>query len=131
VHAEFPQLDLADYQRAVLALVQRREQLSADELVDLLIREAESRIDLVAPDWEHFAARLYLRRLYKRASKNRFYDASLKYGSYVGLQESLADRNVYSIDILKTYSKEELEEAGAMIEPERDLLFAYNGLYLL
>jgi ribonucleoside-diphosphate reductase alpha chain len=51
VHAEFPQLDLADYQRAVLALVHRREQLSADELVDLLIREAESRIDLVAPDW--------------------------------------------------------------------------------
>lgn len=29
VHAEFPQLDLADYQRAVLALVHRREQLSA------------------------------------------------------------------------------------------------------
>ncbi|HAI46315.1 MAG TPA: ribonucleoside-diphosphate reductase subunit alpha, partial [Stenotrophomonas sp.] len=131
VHAEFPHLDLADYQRSVMALVQRRERLSADELVDLLVREAESRIDLVAPDWEHFAARLYLRRLYKRASKNRFYDAGLKYGSYVGLQESLADRNVYSIDILNAYSKEELEEAGRMIEPDRDLLFAYNGLYLL
>ena len=38
VHAEFPQLDLADYQHGVLALVQRRQQLSADELVDLLIR---------------------------------------------------------------------------------------------
>ena len=131
IHAEFPQLDAADYLRSVLALIERRAQLSADELVDLLIREAESRIDLVAPEWEHFAARLYLRRLYKRASKNRFYDATLKYGSYVGLQESLADRNIYSIDILKAYSKEELEEAGRMIEPERDLLFAYNGLYLL
>lgn len=131
VHAHFPTLDLADYLRAVLALIQRRPQLSADDLVDLLIREAESRIDLVAPDWEHFAARLYLRRLYKRASRNRFYDAALRYGSYVGLQESLADRNVYSIDILKAYSKEELEEAGQMIEPERDHLFAYNGLYLL
>ncbi len=131
VHAEFPALDLADYLRAVLALITRRAQLSADDLVDLLVREAESRIDLVAPDWEHFAARLYLRRLYKRASKNRFYDATLRYGSYVGLQESLADRNVYSIDILKAYSKEELEEAGRMIDPERDTLFAYNGLYLL
>ena len=49
----------------------------------------------------------------------------------MGLQESLADRNVYSIDILKAYSKDELEEAGQMIEPERDTLFAYNGLYLL
>lgn len=131
VHAPFPALDLTDYLRAVLALIHRRSQLSADDLVDLLIREAESRIDLVAPDWEHFAARLYLRRLYKRASRNRFYDAALRYGSYVGLQESLADRNVYSIDILKAYSKEELEEAGTMIEPDRDQLFAYNGLYLL
>jgi ribonucleoside-diphosphate reductase alpha chain len=131
VHAEFPQLDLAGYLHGVLALIARRQQLSADEMVDLLIREAESRVDLTAPEWEHFAARLYLRRLYKRASKNRFYDAALKYGSYVGLQESLADRNVYSIDILKAYSKEELEEAGRMIEPDRDQLFAYNGLYLL
>jgi ribonucleoside-diphosphate reductase alpha chain len=131
VHAEFPQLDVADYLRSVLGQIARRQHLSADEMVDLLIREAESRIDLTAPDWEHFAARLYLRRLYKRASKNRFYDATLKYGSYVGLQESLADRNVYSIDILKAYSKDELEEAGQMIEPERDTLFAYNGLYLL
>ncbi len=131
VHAEFPQLEVADYLRSVLGQIARRQQLSADEMVDLLIREAESRIDLTAPDWEHFAARLYLRRLYKRASKNRFYDATLKYGSYVGLQESLADRNVYSIDILKAYSKDELEEAGQMIEPERDMLFAYNGLYLL
>lgn len=131
VHAEFPQLEVADYLRSVLGQIARRQQLSADEMVDLLIREAESRIDLTAPDWEHFAARLYLRRLYKRASKNRFYDATLKYGSYVGLQESLADRNVYSIEILKAYSKDELEEAGQMIEPERDTLFAYNGLYLL
>jgi len=131
VHAQFPHLEVADYLRSVLGQIARRQQLSADEMVDLLIREAESRIDLTAPDWEHFAARLYLRRLYKRASKNRFYDATLKYGSYVGLQESLADRNVYSIDILKAYSKDELEEAGQMIEPERDTLFAYNGLYLL
>ena len=76
-------------------------------------------------------ARLYLRRLYKRASRNRFYDAEQKYGSYVGLQESLADRNIYSNDILRAYSKDELQEAGRMIEPERDTLFAYNGLYLL
>ena len=78
-----------------------------------------------------FAARLYLHRLYKRAGRNRFYDAGQKYGSYVGLQESLADRNIYSNDILRAYSKEELQEAARMIDPERDKLFAYNGLYLL
>ena len=131
VHAEFPQLDVSDYKRTVFGFVERKESVNADDLVDLLIREAEARVDLTAPEWEFFAARIYLRRLYKRASRNRFYDASQKYGSFVGLQESLADRNVYSNDILRSYSKEELLEAGRMIEPERDKLFAYNGLYLL
>ncbi|MBB4127457.1 ribonucleoside-diphosphate reductase alpha chain [Xanthomonas translucens] len=131
IHAEFPQLDVADYERKAFAFVEKKESLSADDMVDYLIREAESRVDIATPEWEYFAARLYLHRLYKRASKNRFYDAGEKYGSYVGLQESLADRGVYSIDILKNYSKDELAEAGKMIDPERDKLFAYNGLYLL
>ncbi|MGB3393674.1 MAG: ribonucleoside-diphosphate reductase subunit alpha [Stenotrophomonas sp.] len=131
VHAEFPQLEIADYKRGVFGFVERKDAVNADDLVDHLIREAEARVDVTAPEWEFFAARLYLRRLYKRASRNRFYDAEQKYGSYVGLQESLADRNVYSNDILRAYSKEELQEAGRMIESERDTLFAYNGLYLL
>ncbi|TYT27575.1 ribonucleoside-diphosphate reductase subunit alpha [Luteimonas viscosa] len=131
VHAEFPQLDIFDYKRSVFGFVERKDAVNADDLVDHLIREAEARVDVAAPEWEMFAARIYLHRLYKRASRNRFYDAGEKYGSYVGLQESLADRNVYSNDILRAYSKEELQEAGRMIDPERDKLFAYNGLYLL
>ncbi|WP_133000126.1 ribonucleoside-diphosphate reductase subunit alpha [Luteimonas arsenica] len=131
VHAEFPQLDITDYKRSVLGFVERKDAVNADDLVDHLIREAEARVDVAAPEWEMFAARIYLHRLYKRASRNRFYDTGEKYGSYVGLQESLADRNVYSNDILRAYSKEELIEAGKMIDPERDKLFAYNGLYLL
>lgn len=131
VHAEFPQLDIDDYKRGVFGFVERKEAVNADDLVDHLIREAEARVDVTAPEWELFAARIYLHRLYKRASRNRFYDVAQKYGSYVGLQESLADRNVYSNDILRAYSKEELQEAGKMIDPERDRLFAYNGLYLL
>ncbi|WP_125076396.1 ribonucleoside-diphosphate reductase subunit alpha [Pseudoxanthomonas sp. SGT-18] len=131
VAAEFPQLDIGDYKRAVLGFVARKQALSADDLVDHLVREAEARVDLAAPEWEYFAARLYLRRLYKRASRNRFYDVARKYGSYVGLQESLADRGIYSNDILRAYSKEELEEAGRLLDPERDKLFTYNGLYLL
>src|SRR5690606_35797081 len=123
--------DVADYKRSVFGFVERKATVNADDLVDHLIREAEARVDLTAPEWEHFAARIYLHRLYKRASRNRFYDAAQKYGSYVGLQESLADRNIYSNDILRAYSKEELQEAARMIDPERDNLFAYNGLYLL
>ncbi|MFO7340447.1 MAG: ribonucleoside-diphosphate reductase subunit alpha, partial [Lysobacteraceae bacterium] len=80
IHAEFPQLEIDGYKRAVLGFVARKQALSADDLVDHLIREAEARVDLAAPEWEYFAARLYLRRLYKRASRNRFYDVAQKYG---------------------------------------------------
>lgn len=131
IHAEFPSLDIGDYQERVFSFIEKKESLSADDMVDYMIREAESRVDITCPEWEFFAARLYLARLYKRASKNRFYDVAQKYGSYVGLQESLADRGVYSIDILKNYSKDELAEAARLIDPERDKLFNYNGLYLL
>ncbi|HAO6401977.1 TPA: ribonucleoside-diphosphate reductase subunit alpha, partial [Listeria monocytogenes] len=79
----------------------------------------------------HFAARLYLNKLYKKASKNRFYNDDDKYGSYVGLQESLGERGIYSGNILKNYSKEDLIAAGKLIDPEKDKLFTYNGLYLL
>ncbi|EAD8330336.1 ribonucleoside-diphosphate reductase subunit alpha, partial [Listeria monocytogenes] len=107
------------------------EDYAADELVDYLIREAEARTDIHIPEWEHFAARLYLNKLYKKASKNRFYNDDDKYGSYVGLQESLGERGIYSGNILKNYSKEDLIAAGKLIDPEKDKLFTYNGLYLL
>ncbi|EAF4108282.1 TPA: ribonucleoside-diphosphate reductase subunit alpha, partial [Listeria monocytogenes] len=64
-------------------------------------------------------------------SKNRFYNDDDKYGSYVGLQESLGERGIYSGNILKNYSKEDLIAAGKLIDPEKDKLFTYNGLYLL
>ncbi|EGP9851234.1 ribonucleoside-diphosphate reductase subunit alpha, partial [Listeria monocytogenes] len=62
---------------------------------------------------------------------NRFYNDDDKYGSYVGLQESLGERGIYSGNILKNYSKEDLIAAGKLIDPEKDKLFTYNGLYLL
>ncbi|HHQ0972928.1 TPA: ribonucleoside-diphosphate reductase subunit alpha, partial [Listeria innocua] len=44
---------------------------------------------------------------------------------------SLGERGIYSGNILKNYSKEDLIAAGKLIDPEKDKLFTYNGLYLL
>ncbi|EUJ43910.1 ribonucleoside-diphosphate reductase subunit alpha [Paenilisteria rocourtiae] len=131
IHTEFPTLEMEDYKRKVFNFIEKKEDYAADELVDYLIREAEARTDVHLPAWELFAARLYLNKLYKKASKNRFYNDDDKYGSYVGLQESLGERGIYSGSILKNYSKDELIQAGDMIDPEKDKLFTYNGLYLL
>ncbi|EAC6259118.1 ribonucleoside-diphosphate reductase subunit alpha, partial [Listeria monocytogenes] len=43
----------------------------------------------------------------------------------------LGERGIYSGNILKNYSKEDLIAAGKLIDPEKDKLFTYNGLYLL
>ncbi|EAD4879654.1 ribonucleoside-diphosphate reductase subunit alpha, partial [Listeria monocytogenes] len=67
IHEEFPKLDLEDYKRKVFNFVEKKEDYAADELVDYLIREAEARTDIHIPEWEHFAARLYLNKLYKKA----------------------------------------------------------------
>lgn len=131
VHEEFPKLEIEDYKRKIFNFIEKKEDYAADDLVDYLIREAEARTDIHIPEWEHFAARLYLNKLYKKASKNRFYNDDDKYGSYIGLQESLGERGIYSGNILKNYSKEELIEAGKLIDPDKDKLFTYNGLYLL
>ncbi|MBC1284129.1 ribonucleoside-diphosphate reductase subunit alpha, partial [Listeria welshimeri] len=96
IHAEFPALEMEDYKRKIFTFIEKKEDYAADELVDYLIREAEARTDIHLPAWELFAARLYLNKLYKKASKNRFYNDDDKYGSYVGLQESLGERGIYS-----------------------------------
>lgn len=131
IHEEFPKLDIKEYKEKIFRFIEKKEDYSADELTDYLIREAEAKTDIHLPEWEHFAARLYLNKLYKKASKNRFYNDDDKYGSYIGLQESLGERGIYSGSILKNYTKEELIEAGKMIDPDKDKLFTYNGLYLL
>lgn len=51
IHAEFPQLDVADYKRSVFGFVERKDSVNADDLVDHLIREAEARVDLTTPEW--------------------------------------------------------------------------------
>ncbi|WIW77353.1 ribonucleotide-diphosphate reductase, alpha subunit [Listeria phage cka15] len=131
IKKEFPKLNIESYRKKAIHYILSKDEYSVDEMVDYLIREAESRVDVTTPEWEFFAARLYLQRLYKKASKNRFYDAIMKYGSYVGLHESLAQRGIYSVDILEKYSREELMEAETFIDSSKDLLFTYNGLYLL
>lgn len=80
-------------------------------------------------DFEYVAARVLLNSLYKRASKNRSYDAADKYGDYYGLLVSLGEDGLIEPQIFVDYSKEELRELGDYIKPERDLLLTYAGVY--
>lgn len=92
---------------------------------------AVNKIAMDQPDWTFVAARLYLYELYINAAENRGYDSSLKYGDLHGLIIHLSSIGIYSSDLLNLYTKEEIEELAKEINPERDELFNYIGLFLL
>lgn len=91
---------------------------------------ALNRISMDQPNWTNVAARLYLNELYKKAATNRCYDRSLKYGDFYQLIKVLTEKGIYSSDLLSYYTKDEIDELGKEIDPDRDYLFNYIGLFL-
>ncbi|MBB6452437.1 ribonucleoside-diphosphate reductase alpha chain [Salirhabdus euzebyi] len=90
-----------------------------------------NQIAMDQPNWTYLAAELYLQQLYDKASQNRGYDKQFKYGDLYLLIEKLTEVGIYSSSILTQYSKEEIKELEKQIEPDKDLLFNYIGLFLL
>src|SRR5699024_6054624 len=76
-------------------------------------------------------SRLYLQAYYNKAATNRGYDAAAKYGDFYALVEKLTELGIYSTHIMDKYTKEEIEYFSGKIQPERDWLFDYLGLYTL
>lgn len=112
-------------------LFEQKSWLSDSEWVHQLILETLSSLDESEPEWTYVASSLYLELLYQDAAKNRNYDYQNKYGSFYELIETLTGIGIYSKSILETYSREEIEEVGNVIDPEKDLLFTYIGLRTL
>lgn len=92
---------------------------------------ALNQISMADPDWTFLAANLYLLNLYQNTSYNRGYKPEKKYGDFYALITELTSMGIYSEDLLQSYTKEEIDIVGAEIDPERDHLFNYIGLFLL
>ncbi|MDE3839088.1 ribonucleoside-diphosphate reductase subunit alpha [Bacillus methanolicus] len=92
---------------------------------------ALNHIAMDQPNWTFVAARLYLNELYEKAATNRCYDRSSKYGDFYQLIKVLTEKGIYSSDLLSFYTKDEIDELGKEIDPDRDHLFNYIGLFLL
>ncbi|MCM2536196.1 ribonucleoside-diphosphate reductase subunit alpha [Neobacillus pocheonensis] len=92
---------------------------------------ALNQIAMDQPNWTFVAARLYLNELYTKAASNRGNLRSLKYGDFYALIKTLTDKGIYSTNLLDNYSKDEIALLGKEINPERDHLFNYIGLFLL
>ncbi|MBE4909173.1 ribonucleoside-diphosphate reductase subunit alpha [Bacillus luteolus] len=92
---------------------------------------ALNQISLEEPNWTYVAAQMYLHKLYQDAAKVRGYEAKKKYGSFYSLVDHLAEIGIYEQNLLQSYSKEEIEELESIIDPQKDHLFQYIGLFLL
>lgn len=112
-------------------LLERAAKLAGQAKGEQSLLYALNRITMDEPDWTYVAAELYAGDLYKKAAESRNFSASAKYGDFYSLIEELSQIGIYSGELLTAYSKEEIAELGKEIDPERDLLFNYIGLFLL
>ena len=100
--------------------------ISTRKIQETLIRVANEKTSINQPNWTMAAARLLLHDLYGEASRNRN-EPFKKYGNFYNLIVKLTHMGRYDPRVLKEYSKEQLEELGQYIKPERDELFTFAG----
>lgn len=131
IKQQYPSLEIEHYLNRIQNTISQRDSYTSDQLTNLLILEGLSQINEQNPDWTYFCASIYLSKLYKEAASNRGYNKDQKYGSLYNLITTLVEKGLYHPKLLKEYSKEEIEEIGSYIKPERDQLFTYIGLRTL
>lgn len=93
-----------------------------------MILESLSLIDEASSFWTFVAARIYLQKLY--ADQQQLRGAAV-YSNFAGHVASLVEQGLYTEDLVKNYTSDELTAIGALIQPERDKLFTYIGLKTL
>lgn len=125
----------------VVNKIQFKETIEAKQINKILMQDSLSLVDEIKDEdgyitnsslknieWNKFARYVLINELYKRASKNRSFDAKNKYGDYLGFMLMMAEKGLYTKDLFEKYTQEELKRAGEYIKPERDLLFDYAGV---
>jgi len=122
---------LQKYKSKAIGVIGRKEKVEATEISKLLKLNALDEITKESSNWTNVARNVLLNELYKEASYNRGYDAKEKYGNLYGLLKKLGSKGIYNRELLKTYSKQEIDELQSVIVPERDMFFDYLGLLLL
>ena len=117
-------LDMSDF-------YEKTSGMEKETLYDQSLIYALNQISMEEPNWTFLAANLYLNELYHKASKTRGYQSGEKYGDFYSLITELTRIGIYAEELLQDYSKEEIEQLGKEIDPDRDHLFNYIGLFLL
>ena len=104
------------------ANIQFYDQMSSNEIQEILVRSANDLISLDNPNYQYAAARLLTYGLYKQVFK-KFLAIPLK-----EIIKSNIDRGLYDPAILESYTSEEIEVLDSYIKHKRDENFTYAGM---
>lgn len=111
--------------------VYSRKEVPAERLFDLIIRYANDEISEKTPEFTWLSASALRRKIYKEASKNRGFDYKEGYGDYYSFVVQAVEQGIYHKSLLQKYSKDEIVQAGKLINKDLDKKFNYSGLSML
>ncbi|MFJ7468442.1 ribonucleoside-diphosphate reductase subunit alpha [Peribacillus frigoritolerans] len=129
-------LDMEKFKRRFTKWLDRKSDSTEEQASKKLIQLALEGVDIDAPDWTFVAAAELLNTMYRDAQANRGYEGT-SYGPFYDLITELSQLSegqrypIYKPELLSSYTKAEIEELGSVIDPEKDKLFSYIGIYLL
>jgi len=128
---EYPQEKLDTIRENIKEYVYSKEEVSAEKLFSLIVRESNEFISKKSPQFSYLSASAFRRMLYKKASQNRGFDYKNGYGDYYSFVVQMVEQGHYDESLLTQYSEREIRRAGKLIKMERDKLFSYAGLFLM
>ncbi|WP_112179952.1 ribonucleoside-diphosphate reductase subunit alpha [Paraliobacillus zengyii] len=119
-------MDINDIKQRIIDIANSEKDPNQEALFYAL-----NRISMDQPNWTFVASHFYLEQIYQDAAENRSYDATKQYGNFYNLITTLTDEGIYSTSLLEAYTKDEIDQLQAEIQPDRDKIFNYIGLFLL
>ncbi|MGG0668856.1 ribonucleoside-diphosphate reductase subunit alpha [Lederbergia citrisecunda] len=128
LQAEFGADKLHPLVEASVRWKERHPEGNASDWSKAMILEALSHIDEASAYWTFVAARIYLQEVYSHQEQLR---GAKVYTDFADNVERLVEKGLYTSVLIEKYAREDLEELGTFIEPERDKLFTYIGLKTL
>lgn len=102
-----------------------------DEVLETIIKDSLAEIDESQPNWTFTATNALLIDLYKTTAENREHSNVDGYHDFYDLQKSLTDKGVYNPNVINKYSEEEIRLFGEEIDPTKDRILTYPGLFTL
>jgi ribonucleoside-diphosphate reductase alpha chain len=131
LHSQFTNLDFTEFNEKISLYANQQANLSRDKLYHFMILTAVERISALEPDWTYVAAALYMKDLYHGIALSRELSDDNLYDSFYRMVKDLTAAQLYSPALLDSYSKEEVDYLGSVLDSTRDHLFTYIGIVTL